>query len=702
MATWQHLRSSTANKRPTTSLADGRIAINTNTASPGLFFKDSAGTGIVKVGPVHVGTTAPNSVPASGGSTGNYTGEQWLDTSVSPAQMKVWNGSTWVGIVADELPVSKLQDGAPRQLIQTDAAGTGVEWTSDVDVPGTLDVTSTATFDSIAQHPLGSAGAPTITFTGDTNTGIYSPGADQVAVATGGSGRLFVDADGEVGIGTSSPDGLLTLAGANSNVPRFRIQHPSTDRDAAISTFFDGSGTYLLTGSNHYLNSAGSNTKFDATTGSSAWYLDGSGIGIFYNSSGSGSITERLRITAAGLVGVGTSTPSNTAGFGQQLEVAGTLPCLSLNQNNAGFTTRKYSIAVNASGDFGIWDNTASAYRWYVNSSGSVGIGTTSVSSKLHVLNPSGGSGTTEVSTIERDNSGYFFKLYRNAGSGNAGGLIGADSLGTYFTGGHNTQNMLYIDGGNAVMQFFTNNSERGRFDSAGRFLVGTSSSSAEAKLIVQGGATASGGGFNIQRNVTTASAGSTIGFITFTNSSNNVGATVSAEGDGTWSAGTSHPTRLVFLVTADGASTPTEAVRISQNRVTQFANDIIPGVDNAYQVGQSGRRWSVVYAGTGSINTSDATLKCDVADLDAAELAVAIAIKGLIKKFKFVDAVELKGDNARIHVGVIAQEVKAAFEAEGLDAHRYGLFCEDELEDGTKRLGIRYDELLAFVIAAL
>jgi hypothetical protein len=198
MATWQHLRSSTANKRPTTSLADGRIAINTNTASPGLFFKDSAGTGIVKVGPVHVGTTAPNSVPASGGSSGNYTGEQWLDTSVSPAQMKVWNGSTWVGIVADELPVSKLQDGAARQLIQTDAAGTGVEWTSNVDVPGTLDVTSTATFDSIAQHPLGTAGAPTITFTGDTNTGIYSPGADQVAISTNGTGRLFVDSTGQV------------------------------------------------------------------------------------------------------------------------------------------------------------------------------------------------------------------------------------------------------------------------------------------------------------------------------------------------------------------------------------------------------------------------------------------------------------------------------------------------------------------------
>jgi hypothetical protein len=47
-----------------------------------------------------------------------------------------------------EIAVSKLADGAARQLLQTDAAGTGVEWTSNIDVPGTLDVTGAATFDN--------------------------------------------------------------------------------------------------------------------------------------------------------------------------------------------------------------------------------------------------------------------------------------------------------------------------------------------------------------------------------------------------------------------------------------------------------------------------------------------------------------------------------------------------------------------------
>ena len=50
----------------------------------------------------------------------------------------------------------------------------------------------------------GTAGAPSLYFTGDTNTGIYSPGADQVAISTGGSGRLFVDASGRLLVGTSS------------------------------------------------------------------------------------------------------------------------------------------------------------------------------------------------------------------------------------------------------------------------------------------------------------------------------------------------------------------------------------------------------------------------------------------------------------------------------------------------------------------
>jgi hypothetical protein len=160
----------------------------------------------------------------------------------------------------------------------------------------------------------------------------------------------------------------------------------------------------------------------------------------------------------------------------------------------------------------------------------------------------------------------------------------------------------------------------------------------------------------------------------------------------------------------------------------------ISPGADNAYSCGTSAKRWSVVYAGTGAINTSDANTKCQVEDLNEAEMRVAARLKKLIKKFKFKDAVEEKGDAARIHVGAIAQDVQAAFEAEGLDAGKYALFCSDtwyekevlvqyEAEEGEEprtelklqqfkepvdgatkhvRLGLRYDQLLAFIISSI
>ena len=90
----QHLRSDVPHKRPDPALlADGQLAQNRATESPGLYYKDSVG-GLVKAGPVHVGPAAPNSAPA--GSAGNSLGESWLDTSVSPNVLRVWDGAQWV------------------------------------------------------------------------------------------------------------------------------------------------------------------------------------------------------------------------------------------------------------------------------------------------------------------------------------------------------------------------------------------------------------------------------------------------------------------------------------------------------------------------------------------------------------------------------------------------------------------------------
>jgi len=148
------------------------------------------------------------------------------------------------------------------------------------------------------------------------------------------------------------------------------------------------------------------------------------------------------------------------------------------------------------------------------------------------------------------------------------------------------------------------------------------------------------------------------------------------------------------------------------------------PQSDNTQSLGGASNRWSVVYAGTGTINTSDANQKQQFAALTTAEQNTAKAIKGLIKTFKFNDAVAKKGANARTHIGVSAQDVQAAFTANGLDATKYSLFCSDTWyidstgkvfeqnidENGKEipnltihtQLGVRYEELLAFVVAAM
>jgi hypothetical protein len=93
------------------------------------------------------------------------------------------------------------------------------------------------------------------------------------------------------------------------------------------------------------------------------------------------------------------------------------------------------------------------------------------------------------------------------------------------------------------------------------------------------------------------------------------------------------------------------------------------------------------------------------------------------MKSFKFNDAVEKKGANARVHFGVIAQQVQTAFQDQGLDANNYGLFCSDTWYEvngkscddkgnmysvnspgavACTKLGVRYEELFALIIGSL
>lgn len=187
------------------------------------------------------------------------------------------------------------------------------------------------------------------------------------------------------------------------------------------------------------------------------------------------------------------------------------------------------------------------------------------------------------------------------------------------------------------------------------------------------------------------------------------INASVGFVGEGTTGA------IAVAIYTGSQASgtADTERVRVTSSGVLR------PSTDNTQSLGAAGNRWSVVYAGTGTINTSDERDKTDIAPMSDVEHKVALKIKSLMRSFRFKDSVNSKGDSARIHFGVIAQEVQAAFESEGLDAFAYGVLCLDEWEDlpeitdeegkiiqearaAGNRYGVRYEELLCFIVGAM
>ena len=133
-----------------------------------------------------------------------------------------------------------------------------------------------------------------------------------------------------------------------------------------------------------------------------------------------------------------------------------------------------------------------------------------------------------------------------------------------------NASKQLTLDGKPLV--FGVESVERGRWDSSGRFLVGTSTTSKQTRALVQGN---SGGGATaevIMAADTSIPTGG-VGNIYFSDNSHNTAAIIAGVRDGgTWTSGSSHPISLQFSTTSDGASSPTERMRIDSAGQLLFA----------------------------------------------------------------------------------------------------------------------------------
>jgi hypothetical protein len=297
----------------------------------------------------------------------------------------------------------------------------------------------------------GTAAAPSITFTGNTAAGIYSPGTDQVAISTNGTGRLFVDSSGRVIIGASTAaiGNPLEVVG-NSSSMAIGVRGRSADNIGVIGFYPNASST----------ESARIQSNGDSTL-------------IF----GTGSAgTERMRLTSAGLLGLGTSSParklvvSNSGAEGLEIgpgESANLNLQLHYNRSGSAYVTNKIDAA-----DHLFF--TSATERVRVTSGGLVGIGTSSPAKLLHVQSGSvtgaaRGGAFTKTLFESSDATATYWEL-QAASTATNDFLFSKGNTGSYGVVGY--------DHVNDALRFFANSSERLRIDSSGRVGIGTSSPS--------------------------------------------------------------------------------------------------------------------------------------------------------------------------------------------------------------------------------
>jgi hypothetical protein len=323
-----------------------------------------------------------------------------------------------------------------------------------------------ASFTSIA-FGAGTVSAPSITFTGDTNTGIYSPAADTIAFTEGGVESMRIDSSGNVGIGTNNPLGSFNAALA--------VVSPNTF----------GTITAKCTATS---GAAGVFVQNDANTADCFMYAFNSASGSLNASIGTSKAqpltfltnnSEKMRITSVGDVVVGGTAALNSSAGRGNITINGSSSSI-LNLGTGG-TVKGYvfhtGTDMTLQNDVNGFLNfvTNGTERMRIDSSGNVGIGTASPSFPLDVVSNSS-SNAIQVRGRSSDNVSRVEFRSNNAAT-HFGTLVGYS-------------NYMAIEAAQAsgIIAFNTNSSERMRIDSSGNLQLGVTNGDARFNVTANGG----------------------------------------------------------------------------------------------------------------------------------------------------------------------------------------------------------------------
>jgi hypothetical protein len=284
----------------------------------------------------------------------------------------------------------------------------------------------------------GTAAAPALTTTGDTDTGVFFPAANTWSVATGAFERMRISSAGNVGIGTTSPNFPLHVAAAGNN----RLVVESTTSGAALI------GLYAPTGALAAFN------QIQSIVGATEhWAIGGNGWEntLTFRTAGS----ERMRIASGGNVGIGTTNPQAT------LHVAGTILSASPFGNLATLQ------AVGGTG-----------FRWTLNNDGTYRLqrttdGFASVAATPMLFDASGNVGIGMTPGTKLDVQGDI--TARGASISSTAYInMGAAYTAAYLEWVPGSSQLTIMNSQAGPLRFATNNGERMRITSGGRVGIGT------------------------------------------------------------------------------------------------------------------------------------------------------------------------------------------------------------------------------------